>query len=108
MTGRRVEGIARPEDLLAIAEAIDEPALDHVAPVRALTAAVRQPLQQRGRVDVLPERHEIHRVALELLGPIHDYAMVDTLRRALLRDVGMPSLLRLMCTPSYVWARRVS
>ena len=66
VAGRRVEGVAGLEDLLAVGEAKGHPAVDHVAPVRALAAVVRKPLHQRRRVDVLAERREVHRVALEL------------------------------------------
>ena len=53
VAGRQVEGVAGLEDLLAVGEAEGQPALEHVAPVRALAAVVGQPLEQRRRVDVL-------------------------------------------------------
>src|SRR5439155_4642167 len=45
------------------------PSLEHVPPVRAVALVVGQPLEQRGRVDVLLERHELDRVPVDLLVP---------------------------------------
>ena len=80
--GRRVERVAGLEDLLAIGVAKGQPAADDVAPMRALAAVVRKPLHEGRRVDVLAERREIHRVAVELVGPIHHRAELAALRRA--------------------------
>ena len=41
VAGREVERVAGLEDLLVVGEAIREPALEDVAPVRALAAVVR-------------------------------------------------------------------
>jgi hypothetical protein len=47
-----VEGVARFVDLLVVVECIDDLALEHVAPVRARAAVVRQALEHGCRVDV--------------------------------------------------------
>jgi len=44
VAGRQVERIASFEDLFVIGEAIGEPALQHVAPVRARAGVTRQAL----------------------------------------------------------------
>src|SRR2546421_5080951 len=84
VAGRRVEGVAGLEDLLAIRVSKGEAAVDDVTPVRALAAVVRQPLEHGGRVDVLAELDETHRVAVDVLVPILHRTMVVDLR-ALLR-----------------------
>ena len=45
VAGRQVERVAGLEDLLVVGEAEGQPALEHVAPVRALAAVVRQALR---------------------------------------------------------------
>jgi hypothetical protein len=82
VAGRGVEGVAGLKDLLAIGVAKDQPAADDVAPMRALAAVVWKPFHERCPVDVLAERREIHRVAIELVGPIHNRAKLPALRRA--------------------------
>jgi hypothetical protein len=59
--------------------------------VRALAAVVRQPLQQRRGVDVLAERHEVDRVAIEILVAILDRAVLLDVRCAVLRDLRHPA-----------------
>src|SRR4051794_11633783 len=98
VAGRRVEGVAGPEDLLAIRVAKGEAARDDVAPVRALAAVVRQPLEHRGRIDVLAELDEAHRVAVDVRVPILHRTVVINLR-ALLRYLRHGCLLR-----TWLWA----
>ena len=57
-------------------------AVDNVAPMRALAAVVRKALHQGGRVDVLAERSEIHRVAIDLVRLIRHRAKLPALRCA--------------------------
>ena len=82
VAGREVERVAGLEDLLVVGEAVGQPALEHVAPVRALAAVVGQPLEQRRPVDVLAERHEVDRVAVDVLAPLLDDAVVLDLARS--------------------------
>ena len=56
-------------------EAVGEPALEHVAPVRAVAAVVGQALQQRGAVDIDPEGQEVDGVAVDVLVPVLDRAV---------------------------------
>src|SRR5829696_9602831 len=88
MTGRVVKGIAGLVDLLARAEAHGDSALDHVTPVWALASILRQPFEQRGRIDVLVKSHEVDRVApLELVGAIGYGPVVTASCRRFLRDL---------------------
>ena len=97
MTRRRVEGVAGFEDLFAIGVAKDQLAADDIAPVRALAAVIWQSLHERRRVDVLAEGREIHRVPVEIVGPIHDRTKLPTLRRAVPRNLRhLRRLLRLV------------
>src|SRR5690349_4465210 len=66
VAGRRVERVAGFGDLVMVGETMGQLALEHISPVRAVAAVAGQPLEQRGSVDVLAERHKIDRVAVDL------------------------------------------
>jgi hypothetical protein len=55
VAGRRVEGVAGFEDLLAIGIAKGQLAADDIAPMRALAAVIRKPFHEGRPVDVLVE-----------------------------------------------------
>src|SRR5207244_2127912 len=56
-------------DLVAVGVAKRHLPLQHIPPVPALAAPVRQPGKERGRVRVLTERCELDRGAIDLLAP---------------------------------------
>src|SRR5439155_26663773 len=76
--GRRAVGVAGLVDLVVVGEAERDPALDDVAPVRALAAVVGQALEERSPVAILAERLEADRVTPELLvAALHQTHVLD-------------------------------
>ena len=80
---RQVERVPRSELLLPAGGVTHrELAVQHVAPVRALAGVVRQSLEHRGVVGLGVERHEVHRVPVEVGGAFADDAVVGLDRSA--------------------------
>src|SRR6185437_12677461 len=84
MTGRGVVRVARLEGLLVVGVAERDGARDHVSPVRALAAVVREPPEERRSVGVGEIRLESDRIAVELTVTTDEDRALLHLRRGLL------------------------
>jgi hypothetical protein len=93
MSGRRVVGVAGHVGLLSVGPPECDLPFGDDTPVLTRAAVVRQPDEERGRVDILLEGFERHRIAAERRVPSLDLFPLDGYRRADLAGAGHGVLL---------------
>src|SRR6185437_10238087 len=76
VTRWHIEGFAGHDGLLVVAVADSEATLEDETPVRTQTSAARKTAQHGREIVILTDRHEVDRVAVQILVAVHGDAKV--------------------------------